>query len=547
MRVIERQLQLAVNKILDWCDQNGHTLSPSKSCCIHFCRKRSIHNDPDISIRNINIPVVPHTKFLGVIFDNKLTFIPHIRLLRKQCEQKLNILRVLCNTFWGADRLALLRIYQALILSRLDYACAVYGSATASNLRILDTVHHSALRICSGAFRTSPVESLYVVCNQIPLDLHRMKLSLSYYFRIMSSRYHPLKHYVISSSLERLYAARSSHVRPFHARMRLLIQTFDICKSPSQSVDHLLIPPWNIIPYQFYSPFMMYNKSNVAPIIFQQLFISHRHQYSEYVPVFTDGSKSAGYVGCGVIIADDTYSYRIPSICSVFTAEAAAILLALRLISTRSTRKYCIYSDSMSVLRQLENFNSDTHPILCFINHLLITLHKNRFHILLCWIPSHVGIPGNDLADSAARSATSVLTLSIPFSDTKTYIRQFITSVWQQQWDLKIYNKLHSIKTDFNPYPVLSLRHADVKLNRLRIGHTRLTHLHLLFGEPPPQCNTCKVLLTIHHILIICPCFNRHRLTFFGSSILTLQDLLGDSHHPNIFAFLRAIGLLSCI
>nr|XP_042912568.1 uncharacterized protein LOC122272704 [Parasteatoda tepidariorum] len=234
MRVIERQLQLAVNKILDWCDQNGHSLSPSKSCCIHFCRKRSLHNDPDISIRNINITVVQHTKFLRVIFDNKLTFLPHTRLLRRQCEQKLNILRVLCNTFWGADRLALLRIYQALILSRLDYACAVYGSATASNLRILDTVHHSALRICSGAFRTSPVESLYVVCNQIPLDLRRMKLSLSYYFRIMSSTYHPLKNCVISSSLERLYAARSSHVRPSshtfmeHYTISILFPFYDV-------------------------------------------------------------------------------------------------------------------------------------------------------------------------------------------------------------------------------------------------------------------------------------------------------------------------------
>ncbi|GBN41587.1 hypothetical protein AVEN_113665-1 [Araneus ventricosus] len=36
----------------------------------------------------------------------------------------------------------------------------VYGSARPTVLRRLDTIHHSALRICSGAFRTSPVESL---------------------------------------------------------------------------------------------------------------------------------------------------------------------------------------------------------------------------------------------------------------------------------------------------------------------------------------------------------------------------------------------------
>ncbi|GFT58256.1 putative RNA-directed DNA polymerase from transposon X-element [Trichonephila clavipes] len=61
----------------------------------------------------------------------------------------LNILKVLSNTLWGADRVFLLRVYQALILSRLDYGCLVYGSARASVLKPLDTIHHSALRICS--------------------------------------------------------------------------------------------------------------------------------------------------------------------------------------------------------------------------------------------------------------------------------------------------------------------------------------------------------------------------------------------------------------
>ena len=198
-------------------------------------------------------------------------------------------------------------------------------------------------------------------------------------------------------------------------------------------------------------------------------------------------------------------------------------------------------------MRQLGHFACETHPILCFIQHLLTRLHRNGFDILFCWVRSHTGISGNELADSAARSATIPLPASVPFSDIKLHIKQIISSLWQQQWDLQINNKLHTIKTDLDLLPVLSLRRADVKLTRLRIGHTRLTHLHLLFGEPSPTCSTCDVILTIHHILIVCPLFNRHRLTLFGSSILTLEDLLGAPHHPNIFAFLRAIGILYCI
>ena len=129
MRLIERQLQTAVNNIVAWCEENGHTISASKCNCVHFCRKTGLHLDPEIKVRDSPIPVVNQVQFLGVTFDRKLTFLPHVLHLRKKCEKSLNILKVLSNTSWGADRSSLLRVYQSVILSRIDYGCAVYGSA----------------------------------------------------------------------------------------------------------------------------------------------------------------------------------------------------------------------------------------------------------------------------------------------------------------------------------------------------------------------------------------------------------------------------------
>ncbi|GBM04797.1 hypothetical protein AVEN_20230-1 [Araneus ventricosus] len=110
MRLIERQLQNAINKIVSWCDEKGHTLSAEKSKRVHFCRKRDIHADFILSIRNDAIPIVDEIRFLGVIFDRRLTFPPHIFHLRKKYEKSLNILKVLSCTSWGADRISLLRI-----------------------------------------------------------------------------------------------------------------------------------------------------------------------------------------------------------------------------------------------------------------------------------------------------------------------------------------------------------------------------------------------------------------------------------------------------
>ncbi|GBL87507.1 hypothetical protein AVEN_165129-1 [Araneus ventricosus] len=43
MAFIERQLQLAVNKVHEWSDFNGFTFSTAKTSCVHFCRKRRLH------------------------------------------------------------------------------------------------------------------------------------------------------------------------------------------------------------------------------------------------------------------------------------------------------------------------------------------------------------------------------------------------------------------------------------------------------------------------------------------------------------------------
>ena len=82
MHTIERQLQQNLNNIQDWATKNGFKFSKSKTVCMHFChfcQLRKAHDDPVLTLDGTTIPVVEETKILGVIFDNKLTFIPHIK------------------------------------------------------------------------------------------------------------------------------------------------------------------------------------------------------------------------------------------------------------------------------------------------------------------------------------------------------------------------------------------------------------------------------------------------------------------------------------
>ena len=57
----------------------------TKTQCVHFCQIRQLHLDPHLTIYGSPIPVVSEAKFLGLLFDNKLSFIPHIKALKAKC------------------------------------------------------------------------------------------------------------------------------------------------------------------------------------------------------------------------------------------------------------------------------------------------------------------------------------------------------------------------------------------------------------------------------------------------------------------------------
>ncbi|GBM57331.1 hypothetical protein AVEN_34432-1 [Araneus ventricosus] len=98
--------------------------------------------------------------------------------------------------------------------SRIDYRCMVYGSVRPAALRRLAIIHHSAFRICSGTCRTFPVESLYVICQQLPLHFRRQKISALYFFKAQSVPKRRISQLTLPVSLRRLYAALPSHILP---------------------------------------------------------------------------------------------------------------------------------------------------------------------------------------------------------------------------------------------------------------------------------------------------------------------------------------------
>ena len=140
----------------------------------------------------------------------------------------LNILKVIGNTEWGADRKVILRLYISLVRSKLDYGCIVYESARKSYLYMLDPIHNLGLRLYLGAFRTSPVESLYVDAHEPCLGARRAKLSLQYASKIKSLPKHPAHNAVFDNKYMKLFDARPSAIGTLGLRIKQFLTASNI-------------------------------------------------------------------------------------------------------------------------------------------------------------------------------------------------------------------------------------------------------------------------------------------------------------------------------
>ena len=126
----------------------------------------------------------------------------------------------------------------------------------------------------------------------------------------------------------------------------------------------------------------------------------------------------------------------------------------------------------------------------------------------LCWIPSHIGILGNEMVDQKAKTSRSLepTSFKIPFTNFKPSINKYNLEEWQTSWNNSIGNKLLQIKPTIGEYQsvVRNIRKEEVVLARLRLGHTRVTHSFLLQGEEQPQCVGCDAPFTVCHFLLEC-------------------------------------------
>ena len=190
--------------------------------------------------------------------------------------------------------------------------------------------------------------------------------------------------------------------------------------------------------------------------------------------------------------------------------------------------KYILLTDSLASLHSLTD-PYNPNPLIQRILITLSTLNSDKTIVTFMWIPGHIDFADHDEVDLAAKQATYFPSITdksdLPAADYKNHYRSLIIKNWHTFWQNEHSNKLRRIKKDPIPWSssLRESRREEVILSRLRIGHTLITHSHLInpYSFTPPSCPHChQDNLTAEHIFT-CPILQPLRSSFHVPSSIS--------------------------
>ncbi len=480
--------------------------------------------------KNKPIEIVNDLKILGIIFDKRFTFRKQCISIRKNLAARLNIIKYLTSNKSFINIHTLINVTRALILSKIDYGLPIYGWCANTNLNQINAPYHQAVRRSINAFPTSPVKCVLAEAGLPSIKDRLRDATYKLIPKLVNSQNKILNTEFINAFTHKRNYKKKSTIRRCVSYCEMLQISKHGTKAKTSQKS-----PWMLESSSYDITLHKNNKNDVNPVIHRKLFhdlsISYKNQ--NWNMIFTDGSKTEFTTTFAVVHEDGSLIAGgiLEPYCSIFTAEATAFKQALDLAS-HNKGKFAICTDSMSVIEAVKNIYNN-NPLLNNIRNFLLRYSKKT---KLIWTPSHIGISGNEFADSAARSAGKAAYLNFHTTEPKdlsNYIAHSLAEKKEIEWqqDPHRYVTLNPKGTRAT-YPRTTPRQQSTIMVRLRIGHSKLTHEHLLTGTPKKPCPFCKGLLSTDHLIHDCKKLKSTRERIFGQ--VAPSDLLTNITKTNI-------------
>jgi len=242
---------------------------------------------------------------------------------------------MISHTTWEGDEATLIKIHRQLIRAKIEYGASIYQSAKPNHLKIVDTSINSSIRLALGALRSSPIESIRNLAFEPPPDLRRIEKSLLYAANIARNPGNPANKHTKNSS---------SYAKEYKVDLSSIIK-----------VQPYTFPSWNTS-FNINLELTKFKKETTLPITYKNHLHEIIQNHKNDKLYFTDASKSEEGMGIAIIRVNLTSIFKLPECCSIYTAEAIAILKTVELIIEQgnSRKNNLILLDSLSTLQSLK-------------------------------------------------------------------------------------------------------------------------------------------------------------------------------------------------
>ena len=502
--IIAQKLQRNLNKAKGWQNKYQLSMAATKSTAVMFTTKKRARECP-IIIDDEAIPYRKQVKYLGVILDSKLKGTEHVSHKIGKAKKHLMAYHYAIKSKFGSHPKLLKKVYKTKVIPALTYGCHIFGDKCQQETtkeKLLKINRLISLLIAPVAPKT-PSRGLEIIYHIMPL------------------------HIQIEQRATEIMARIDNQIQPdnwdgtTHNRRKGLIQRW---RSRRAEITNNIIQtdkiPTEMVKERTYK---------IHPTKDGRI---KKHEVKG-IQSYTDGSVMKAKTGCGIhtikgkrVIYNGNF-YLGDNI-NIYQAEITALKKSAEHLIRGGweNQQITFYSDSqasLAALAKLTITSESTKRCHQVLNELG---RKNK--VSLKWVKAHIGIHGNEVADTLAKKGTLLgegpaTELLTPKALQKKEIRLYYTQKWRQEW--KSYaaarqTKIWFTKPDLRKSQKLLTRNRNTLgiLVQFLTGHNKLQrHKNLQEKISDPfSCRLCgSAEETSFHVIAECPVLQRERMEIF--------------------------------
>ena len=228
-------LQHDHDRVVIWSSKWSMEFNVTKCKVMHLTKKRNVIFN-SYFMNGTKLCTTNSEKYLGVRISNSLSWKPHIDVVRKECFQKLGIIK---RVFSKCNKNIKVKLYKQLVRPKLDYCVNVWKPATPGLQKLIEKVQKRAAGLVLG-HRVEDYTRDISVLSWSPIHIRQTCQELCLMYKIINNLIDIdfMKYFTFRQCSNNLRYTHSAQVTPKSARTNTCLQSY----------FYRIVPLWNSLP-----------------------------------------------------------------------------------------------------------------------------------------------------------------------------------------------------------------------------------------------------------------------------------------------------------